>query len=91
MNWKLLTMKFMVGLAEVTLCGDPSLCRSKLSFKAMEKSLKLNEEWYLVELKDLDAQKLCHPGEDTESIRRLLFEYEDVFNMPIGLPPTREA
>ena len=90
MNWKLLTMKFMVGLAEVTLCGDPSLCRSKLSFKAMEKSLKLNEEWYLVELKDLDAQKLCHPGEDTESIRRLLFEYEDVFNMPIGLPPTRE-
>ncbi|GKD98464.1 putative mitochondrial protein [Tanacetum coccineum] len=26
MNWKLLPMKFMVSLAEVTLCGDPSLC-----------------------------------------------------------------
>nr|GEU83710.1 ribonuclease H-like domain-containing protein [Tanacetum cinerariifolium] len=63
MNWKLLTMKFMVGLGEVTLCGDPSLCPSKLSLKSMEKSLKANTECYLVELKELDAHKSSPQGE----------------------------
>ncbi|GJW47030.1 putative mitochondrial protein [Tanacetum coccineum] len=89
MNWKLLTMKFMVGLGEVTLCGDPSLCRSKLSLKAMEKSLKANAECYLVELKELDAHKSNHQGVNTEPFKKLLFQFEDVFNMPFGLPPTR--
>ncbi|GJX36593.1 putative mitochondrial protein [Tanacetum coccineum] len=89
MNWKLLTMKFMVGLGEVTLCGDPSLCRSKLSLKAMEKSLKANAECYLVELKELDAHKSSHQGVNTEPFKKLLLQFEDVFNMPFGLPPTR--
>ncbi|GJS07399.1 ty3-gypsy retrotransposon protein [Tanacetum coccineum] len=88
MNWKLLTMKFMVGLAEVTLCGDPSLCRSKLSLKAMEKLLKSNAECYLVELKELDAHKSSYQGVNTEPLRKLLLQYEDVFNMPFGLPPS---
>ncbi|GKC55290.1 ty3-gypsy retrotransposon protein, partial [Tanacetum coccineum] len=89
MNWKLLTMKFMVGLGEVTLCGDPSLCRSKLSLKAMEKSLTANAECYLVELKELDAHKSSHQGVNTEPFKKLLLQFEDVFNMPFGLPPTR--
>nr|GEV60684.1 hypothetical protein [Tanacetum cinerariifolium] len=89
MNWKLLTVKFMVGLGEATLCGDPSLCRSKLSLKAMEKSLKANTECYLVELKELDAHKSSLQGVNTEPLKKLLIQFEDVFNMPFGLPPTR--
>nr|GEV45210.1 ribonuclease H-like domain-containing protein [Tanacetum cinerariifolium] len=88
MNWKLLTMKFMAGLGEVTLCGDPSLCRSKLSLKAMKKSLKANTKCYLVELKELDAHKSSHQGVNTEPFKKLLLQFEDVFNMPFGLPPT---
>ncbi|GJZ44542.1 putative mitochondrial protein [Tanacetum coccineum] len=89
MNMKLLTMKFMVGLGEVTLCGDPCLYRSKLSLKAMEKSLTANAECYLVELKELGAHKSSHQGVNTEPFKKLLLQFEDVFNMPFGLPPTR--
>ncbi|GKD20744.1 ty3-gypsy retrotransposon protein [Tanacetum coccineum] len=62
------------GISEVTLCGDPSLCRSKLSLKAMEKSLKSNAECYLVELKELDAHKSSHQGVQKDEIEKVVRE-----------------
>lgn len=39
-NWKTQIMKFEIGGSPVTLIGDPSLIHSKISLKAMLKSLR---------------------------------------------------
>lgn len=48
-NWKTQTLKFQVGGKTVTLKGDPSLGRSKISLKAMIRTLKKQKQGVLVE------------------------------------------
>lgn len=49
-NWKNLTMRFRVGGVAVSLQGDPGLCNSLVSLKAMWKALKDQGEGVLLEL-----------------------------------------
>lgn len=54
-NWKLQTMKFQVNGKTVTLKGDPSLTRSKISLKAMIKTIRKEGGGILVELNRVEA------------------------------------
>ena len=49
-NWKTLTMKFKMGEMPMTLQGDPCLCNSLISLKAMFKTIKGEGEAVLLEL-----------------------------------------
>jgi len=69
--------------------GDPSLSRSKASWKATLNALKGNKEWYLVTpVSFIDAIK-DNPQLSTDA-QRLLQEYEDLFQEPYGLPPQQD-
>lgn len=52
-NWKTQVMQFQVGTNLVTLLGDPSLVRSKVSLKSMLRTLKKDKQGYLVEIHQL--------------------------------------
>ncbi|XP_074347660.1 uncharacterized protein LOC141686530 [Apium graveolens] len=93
-NWKTQTLKFMVGGEQVTVQGDPSLGRSLISLKAMLKTLKKEEKGFLVELNELSANK--QPGAKEKGkhevpvfLSTTLQNYETVFEIPPGLPPSR--
>ena len=72
----------------MTLQGDPSLCNSLISLKAMLKAIKGEGEAVLLELCTLITSK-HHPRESSllEPIFVLLQEYVDVFDEPKSLPP----
>lgn len=55
-NWKLQEMKFKVGKETVILKGDPSLEHSKVSLKAMMRTIKKEGRGLLIELKQLEPQ-----------------------------------
>ncbi|KAL9444267.1 hypothetical protein AB3S75_017449 [Citrus x aurantiifolia] len=87
-NWKTQVMKFRLGNESVTLRGDPSLGKTLVSLKAMMRTIKHEGAGILVECNQFEG--LCK--EDTEvpsNLNQVLAKYESVFNMPMGLPPTR--
>ncbi|XP_074337653.1 uncharacterized protein LOC141674849 [Apium graveolens] len=93
-NWKTQTLKFMVGGEQVTVQGDPSLGRSLISLKAMLKTLKKEGKGFLVELNELSANKQPEAEEKGKHevpvfLSTTLQNYETVFEMPPGLPPSR--
>lgn len=93
-NWKTQTMKFRLGDTTVTLKGDPSLGRSKISLKAMMRTLRKEGGGFLVELNHLSGG-IGDKGKDTTASSVPLFlqptikQYQHVFQMPAGLPPLR--
>lgn len=87
-NWKLQRMKFMVGGEWVTIQGDPSLCNSAISLKALWKTVEDGGEGMIVEYCGMQKCDL-ESGEVPEGLVTLLTEYEGVFSEPQGLPPSR--
>ncbi|XP_024030016.1 uncharacterized protein LOC112094120 [Morus notabilis] len=88
-NWRSLTMKFMVGNRQVTLKGDPGMNRTSVSLKALQKAFnkegqRIWLEWNHVELGTLESH--CKIPEELTGVldRRAL-----VFEMPAELPPER--
>ncbi|GKA27344.1 putative mitochondrial protein, partial [Tanacetum coccineum] len=87
-NWKELTMSFNMDGDRILIKGDPSLNRSLVSLKSISRSLKLEKNSFLVELKCLgELQEARLPT--NEAINDLLKEFEDIFQLPEGLPPIR--
>lgn len=89
-NWKLQEMKFKVGKENVILKGDPSLEHTKVSLKAMRRTIKREGRGLLVELKQLApqlAEEKEAPEQDTNPgfVRPRLKKYEAVFKSPQGL------
>lgn len=87
-NWKLQVLKFKVKGQEVTLQGDPSLCNSEISLKALWKALERQGEGMIVEYCGLQADG----GKETvlpEALEPLLEEFAGIFKEPQGLPPSR--
>lgn len=89
-NWKEQVMKFNHNGTTVTLRGDPSLCNSPVSLKALWKALKDDGEGIIVEYGALQAT--TEKGSTVESIELegILAEYEGIFSEPQGLPPSRD-
>lgn len=72
----------------VMLRGEPDICSSEISLKAMKKLLEQHEMSVLVECRELVADnkeemKVPRP------LRKLVTEYAQVFEDPQGLPPSR--
>lgn len=89
-NWKELRMTFVKDGRNVTIKGDSGLSRTLVSLKSMVRSLQ-KEKGFLVEMKQLDeTQTMATTTETLFDIGGLLSYYEDVFNLPSGLPPRRD-
>ncbi|GJT58344.1 putative mitochondrial protein [Tanacetum coccineum] len=87
-NWKELTMSFNMDGDRILIKGDPSLNRSLVSLKSILRSLKLEKNGFLVELKCLGELREARLPTN-EAINDLLKDFEDIFQQPKGLPPIR--
>lgn len=94
-NWKTQTLRFQFGADTVTLQGDTWLGRSCIFLKAMLRNLKKEGSGYLVEFNYLhtpaEVQKADEEGvkQSPDFLREVLSKYNQVFEMPLGLPPKR--
>ncbi|XP_048496700.1 transposon Tf2-1 polyprotein [Beta vulgaris subsp. vulgaris] len=89
-NWKQQVMKFKMGDKVVTLKGEPSLERSKVSLKAMFRVLRKEGRGIWVELNLLQGEE--PPGAAVQAppfLHSTVTKYHHIFNMPEGLPPVR--
>lgn len=93
-NWKSQVMQFEVGGNTVTLVGDPSLVRSKISLKAMLRTIRKEKQGFVVEIKRLevkeDTGKVKNQAGVPEFLQGVIQEYDDVFKGKAGLPPSRD-
>lgn len=93
-NWKTQTIKFKMGKEMVTLKGDASLGRTGITLKAMIKTLKKEGQGFLVEfnfvgkVKDNDSEKK-EMTEVPDFLSPLVQKFQQVFELPQGLPPKR--
>ncbi|CAA7053501.1 unnamed protein product [Microthlaspi erraticum] len=81
-------MSFLVGDQRVTLQGDPSLCNSAVSLKALWKAVEDQGEGMIVEYYGLQVVGVDEEP-ITEAFSALLDEFGEIFNEPEGLPPSR--
>lgn len=90
-NWGLHLLRFQVEDKWVTLNGDPDLLRAQASLNTMEKLSENAEEVILLELQALFESEEEQPTRKAVSlgIHKILKEFQNVFNMPSGLPPKR--
>lgn len=75
----------------VVLQGDPSLYRTRVSLKAMIRTLRKEGGGVLLELNMMEGgQGAREPSEQiTEEWQGVIGEFGSVFEMPMGLPPPR--
>lgn len=90
-NWGLHLLRFQVEYKWVTLNGDPDLLRAQASLNTMEKLSENAEEVILLELQALFESEEEQPTRKAVrlGIHKILKEFQNVFNMPSGLPPKR--
>ncbi|MCH87798.1 hypothetical protein A2U01_0008677, partial [Trifolium medium] len=69
--------------------GDPAMCTRQASLKAMVKALADSGVGYYLQSMSASNQEEHVGGVDTE-LTAIIREFEEVFNMPSGLPPIRE-
>ncbi|GKA78600.1 putative mitochondrial protein [Tanacetum coccineum] len=79
------------GRRSVTIKGKTSLSRTLVSLKSMVRLLQKENKGFLVEMKQLDdTQAEATTTKTSFDIGGLLAKYENVFNLPSGLPPSRD-
>lgn len=87
MDWKEQELSFVYQRSKVTLCGDRSLHKPRLSFKSVQAAVERSVE---------DSNELLQTTEGSPvgavcdiAITELLKDWEMVFALPQGLPPFR--
>lgn len=72
--------------------GDATLARLRISLKAMLKTLQITGEGIVVECNKLEAEgeELQENNNEHPFLEEVLQHYKQVFEMAIGLPPSRE-
>nr|GEW09177.1 putative mitochondrial protein [Tanacetum cinerariifolium] len=88
-NWKKLMMSFEIDNKKVMIKGDPGLCRSLVSYKALLRSLQKEKGGFLVEMKSLEESSELLTKQ-MEEHNQILAKFKDVFHLPRGLPPHRD-
>ncbi|XP_021776460.1 uncharacterized protein LOC110740287 [Chenopodium quinoa] len=89
-NWKTHEMHFTVAGVVVVLTGDPTLEKSSISLKAMIRTLGKQKGGLLVEINQVESSiGPSELGPAPSFLSGLLQEFEAVFKMPHGLPPSR--
>ncbi|KAL4568842.1 hypothetical protein LXL04_024459 [Taraxacum kok-saghyz] len=87
-NWKEQTMAFMLGAKQITLKGDPSLGKSLVSLRAMEREVCREGAGVLIELNEVETEKEKNQ-EPPEFLKAALEPFKDLFATPTGMPPKR--
>ena len=88
-NWRSMVMKFEMGGSWITLQGDPSLCKSPISLKAMILSVEGEAQGFWVQLGAISTEEVHGQQAIPHSIISILEKFQTVFDMPTGLPPLR--
>ncbi|XP_062118339.1 uncharacterized protein LOC133831953 [Humulus lupulus] len=86
-NWRTMVMKFEVGGSWVTLQGDPSLCKSQISLKALIHSVQQEGQGYWIQFGALAANTENLSTTTLSEVEDILQKHDSVFHMPRGLPP----
>lgn len=88
-NWKDLTMKFRVRGVAVSLQGDPELCNSRVSLKAMWKAIKNQGEGVLIELGCMEVPLDPTLTMVPPPVLAVVQQFQDVLGSTPGLSPPR--
>uniref|UniRef100_A0A803PSM5 RNA-directed DNA polymerase n=1 Tax=Cannabis sativa TaxID=3483 RepID=A0A803PSM5_CANSA len=80
-NWRTMVMKFERDGTWVTLQGDPSLCKSQISLKAMVHTVEQTGYGFWIPLGSLNSQEQNQEIVPRE-LEGLLEKYEPAFHMP---------
>ncbi|KAL0554696.1 hypothetical protein IC582_008623 [Cucumis melo] len=95
-DWKALTMTFVVGDTKVILKGYPSLTRMEISLKVLVKTCQPDDQGFLVNFRAMGISKADRELVVTDSVEdyqpefeQLQQEFSDVFEMSDGLPLMR--
>lgn len=95
-DWRLLTMWINNEHDKMTLQGDPSLTKSKVSLKRLLTAWDGKDQGLLVECRDLSVEALSEKEEVEvfqyevpRELYQLIHDHEEVFRMPKELPPHR--
>ena len=65
-NWKTLLMKFQLGTTTITLKGEPSLCKTQISLRALIQTVQHEEKGMLLECETLERG--LNEGQDVEKV-----------------------
>ncbi|KAA0059478.1 hypothetical protein IC582_002783 [Cucumis melo] len=97
-DWKNLSLSFMVDGKEVNIKGDPSLTKARISLKNMMKNWEDKDTGFLIEcrsfqVKAVESDDCCLLNTEVMSngpISSVIKQFQDVFEWPEKLPPRRE-
>ena len=82
-------MTFELGGKTVMLKGDPTLSKALVSLKSLVKTIQQEGEGMLIELCQIAAAEIAQSEEVNPAVEEVLNEFQDVFQMPPGLPHQR--
>ncbi|KAA0034007.1 Ty3/gypsy retrotransposon protein [Cucumis melo var. makuwa] len=95
-DWKDLAMTFTVGGAKVVLKGDLSLTKMEVSLKMLMKQWHPEDRGFLVDFRSMGVSRTDRQltvSEAAEELRpefeQLEWEFADIFDMPVRLPPLK--
>ena len=97
MDWKIFTMTFFHENRKEIVKGDPSLTKTQVSLKSLNKSWTDSGQGYLVECRALEARiiNMDRQEEEVANIRQeriqsVITRFQDVFEWLEELPPRRD-
>lgn len=87
-NWKTQVMTFNVDNKLVTLKGDPSLARSRVSLKTIIRSITQERNVFLMQFNHVETLPNSIGPESPAFLQDIVRDYQRVFDWPGGLPPS---
>ncbi|KAA0049931.1 Ty3/gypsy retrotransposon protein [Cucumis melo var. makuwa] len=94
-DWKNLTLTFSSEGKQISIKGDPSLTKSRISLKSMIKTWVEQDEGFLIECRAVQVHKenerinTAVTTIEDEPLQNVLKQFEDVFDWLEKLPPRR--
>ncbi|TYK06549.1 transposon Tf2-1 polyprotein isoform X1 [Cucumis melo var. makuwa] len=94
-DWKNLTLTFSSEGKQISIKGDPSLTKSRISLKSMIKTWVEQDEGFLIECRAVQVHTENEQSSTAattigdEPLQNVLKQFEDVFDWPERLPPRR--
>ncbi|XP_062108212.1 uncharacterized protein LOC133819070 [Humulus lupulus] len=88
-NWRTMIMKFEMAGTWITLQGDPSLCKSPITLKAMICSVEREAQGFWVHFGALITEEETAIPAIPAAINSVLQKFQQVFQSSSGLPPSR--
>ena len=87
MNWGNLCLQFIYDGIKVKIQGEPTLSRSRVSLNNLLRTLKREGQGILLELQTMGSATSTTTQTLSPSMMQLLFDYQDIFEIPAGLSP----